>query len=101
MKLTDSELAWDLAEYCRREVEPPPRIFDQPQSCEGVLMTEAEIEQFIRDGMAAVLVMHDQALSRAAEVQAIFFNDLAYLVSIGRLAPDDYTMIIDRDNYSF
>jgi hypothetical protein len=96
-----SELSWKKRDYVRHGQEVPERLLHDEESCEGELMTEEEIEQYLADGVSTCKVLADKGSPRFAEVQAGFFGDLAYLVSIGRLEPELYHEIMKEDNYRF
>ncbi|HSH31826.1 MAG TPA: hypothetical protein VK963_04145, partial [Candidatus Saccharimonadales bacterium] len=53
------ELAWSLSDYQAHEQEAPDRLHDQPLACECELMTEDEIEQYCRYGIATLMILRD------------------------------------------
>lgn len=97
----EAELSWKLADYQRHGIEPPSRLLNMPDACEGELMTDDEVEAYINDAMAALMILHDRGSERFATVQAAFFADLEYLVSIERLDVEDLAEIKKPENYSF
>jgi hypothetical protein len=99
--MDQAELSWKLEDYERRELDPPDRLLLQPEACEGELMTDAEVEQYITDGMATIMILNDKGSPRLRAVKAAFFADLEFLVSIDRLAVDDYNDITKPENYEF
>lgn len=96
-----SELAWQRADYERAGQEVPDRLLYDPAGCEGELMTDEEVTQYIQDGIKTCLILHDKGSPRFIAVQQAFFSDLAFLVKIGRIDRDEYNEIIRDENYSF
>lgn len=94
-----SELAWVLADYVTQGEEPPARLAQRPEACEGELMTDAEVETYIYDGIMALRVMNQANSRRFSEVRDYFIADLAFLVEIGRLDEDDYNELLREENY--
>jgi len=99
--MADAELSWKLQDYLDRKQEAPERLIANPERCEGELMSEDEIEEYINDAMRALMVMSEQGSERLEQVRSDFFADLEFLVSIDRLAADDYAEIIKPENYEF
>ena len=95
-----SELAWVLADYLARGEEPPERILAQPQACEGELMSDEEIEQFIIDGLMTLRLLQEKQSAVFEKVRVSFEADMKFLVVIGRLGADDYNELIKAENYS-
>ena len=100
-KIPISELAWTLADYLAMEEEPPERILKDPRATEGLLMSDAEVDEYLRDSVATLLIMRDHGSGRAAEQFSMFLSDLEYLVSLGRLEEDEYNELSNPENYTF
>jgi hypothetical protein len=96
-----SELAWKLAEYREAEIDPPHRIVSNPDSTEGEMMSEDEIEEFIKDSVATMRILADHDSGRYKQIYDNYCADLAYLVSLGRLTDDDYNDLTHPDNLHF
>ncbi len=96
-----SELAWDLEDYRAHEVDPPESILSNPQACEGDLMTDEEVAQFVKDGIATIMLLRDKGSERTKTVHETFLLDCEFLLSLGRLEQDEYNELIDLENYSF
>lgn len=96
-----SELAWKLADYRRQGQEAPGRVVSNPQSTEGEMMGEEELEQYLADSVQTVMILRDRNSQRAEEVWLIFVADLDYLLSIGRIDDDQYNELTDEQNYQF
>jgi hypothetical protein len=96
-----SELSWHLADYQAADVEPPARCLSHPDQTEGEMMTEDEIEEFIKDSIATLRILSDKRSPRLAEVQATYEADLAYLASLGRISQDDYNDLTQPGNLRF
>ncbi len=99
--MTEAELSWKLKDYLEKGQEPPERLIALPLACEGELMSDEEIEQYILDGVSTLKVLKDHGSARFEQVQSYFFADLKFLVSIDRLASEDYTELIKPENYHF
>lgn len=95
------ELAWTLQDYLDRKQEPPLRLESSPESCEGLLMSDDEVLEYVSDGIRTLSILKDQGSQRFEPVRAAFFADLEFLVLIDRLDVDDYNDIIKPENYSF
>lgn len=93
MKLPESELAWKLADYRRANIEPPERILASPQATEGELMTSAEVADYLADSIGVLLVLLDDGSARFGAVRVAFEADLAYLLKVGKITPDEYNDI--------
>lgn len=93
-----AELAWNLQDYIDRGQEPPARIEYAPTSCEGEMMSDEEIGQYIADAIRTLQVLADRRSERLEKVQTAFFADLEFLLEIGRLDQDEYNDLIDPHN---
>jgi hypothetical protein len=96
-----SELAWTLADYRAAGTEPPSRVVSNPDLTEGEMMTDDEIEEFIKDSIATMRILADRHSARYEAIVANYRADLAYLVVIGRLTDDDYNDLTHPDNLHF
>jgi hypothetical protein len=96
-----SELAWKLAEYRATGTEPPARIVSNPELTEGEMMTDDEIEEFIKDSIATLRILSDKRSSRYNEIYEIFCADLAHLTALGRISQDDYNDLTQSNNLRF
>jgi hypothetical protein len=97
--IPESELAWVLADYEAKQEEAPERVKAQPEACEGELMSEAEVEQFIYDGLMTLRLLQQKQSQAFEKVRASFEADMKFLVVIGRLDADDYNELIKPRNY--
>ncbi len=96
-----SELAWRLSDYLAAGIEPPARIISNPDLTEGEMMTADEIEEFIKDSIATLLILFDKHSPRYADLVAIYRADLAYLATVGSLNDDTYEELTSDDNLHF
>lgn len=96
-----SELAWVLKDYEAAGEEPPERIQQRPEACEGELMTDEEVEEYVNDSIATIMILLDQGSSRVPQVHKTFVADLEYLLSIGRLELDEYNELKELENFNF
>jgi hypothetical protein len=96
-----SELAWILEDYTEAGMEPPGRIIASPFSCEGQMMTDDEVAEYIRDGVATIIVLRDKGSERTAAVHEAFLVDCQFLYSLGRLNQDEYNELTDLESYRF
>lgn len=96
-----SELAWKLADYRAAGTEPPPRLVSNPGLTEGEMMTDDEVEEFIKDSIATLRILSDKHSARYAEIYATYRSDLAYLTELGRMTEDDYNDLTSPDNVRF
>ena len=101
MKTPVSELSWILSDYRAAEVDPPARCVSHPDRTEGQMMTDEEIEVFIKDSIATLRILADRKSPRYTEIQQNYHADLAYLVKLGRIGQDDYNELIQPDNLHF
>lgn len=101
MKSPDSELAWVLADYRAAKTNPPARIVHHPDQTEGDMMSDDEIEAFIRDSIATLRILSDRRSPHLERVESTFRADLAYLVTLGRLHQDDYNDLTNQSNLRF
>lgn len=99
--MSDAELSWKLQDYLDRNQEPPERVIANPLQCEGEMMSDEEVEDYIAESLKALMVMNDHVSPRFKQVQSYFFADLKFLVSIDRVAAEDYTELIKPENYHF
>lgn len=88
-----SELAWKLADYRREGIEAPARILADPMACEGELMTQGEVAEFIKDSIGTLLVMQDNGSKRYDTVRQSFLADLECLLKMGKIDQDEYNEI--------
>ncbi len=99
--MTTSELSWKLADYRVAGVEPPARITSNPGLTEGEMMTDDEVEEFIKDSIATLRILSDHNSERYQKIYDTFILDLAYLVTLGRMSEDDYNELTNADNLRF
>ena len=99
MKL--SGLAWTSADYKEAGQEVPPQLATNPELTEGLLMDADETAEFIKDSIATLRILSDKGSDRYKVLEATFFADLKYLLSIGQIDEDDYNDLIQADNLHF
>ena len=63
-----SELEWKLADFRAAGVNPPSRCVSNPELTNGQMMTEAEVEEFIKDSIATLRILADKRSPRLAEL---------------------------------
>lgn len=97
----EAELAWRLADYLAARTDPPSRLESNPSACEGELMTDDEVLEFLKDGRATIMILRDKGSEHTGRVQLAFWADLAFLLEIGRISQDDYNELTDPGLYSF
>jgi hypothetical protein len=96
-----SELSWNLEAYVAAHVEPPARILSHPEKTEGLMMSEEEIEQYIKDSIATCRILLDKRSERYEQLVGNYVADLSYLLSLGRISEDDYNELTEPDNLRF
>jgi hypothetical protein len=96
-----SELSWKLADYLAADSEPPARITDNPSKTEGELMSDDELEQYLKDSVATCRILLDKRSPRYELVVGSYVADLTYLLSLGRITEDDYNELTEPDNIRF
>ncbi len=96
-----SELSWVLQDYRQQEIDPPARIVSHPHKTEGQMMSDDEIEEFIKDSMTTLKILSDKQSPRFDEIMDMYILDLAYLLSLGRITEDDYNDLTHPDNLRF
>ncbi len=96
-----SELSWKLEDYIAAGSEPPQRIIDNPGQTEGEMLTDDELEQYLKDSIATCRIMLDKRSPRYELVVAGYVADLTYLLSLGRITEDDYNELTEPDNIRF
>lgn len=96
-----SELSWKLADYLAAHQEPPARITDNPEQTEGEMMSDEELEEYLKDSIATMRILLDKRSPRFEDLVANYVADLTFLMSIGRIAEDDYNELTDPDNLRF
>ena len=96
MEKNDSELLWKLADFKKANIKPPKYLVENPRLCEGDLMSEDELSEFIKDSLATLHVLHEMKSKRFDSVQKTFVNDLKALLELGRIEADEYNELIDQ-----
>jgi hypothetical protein len=96
-----SELAWKLDDYLERGEEPPERLLLDPGVCEGELMSEEEIEEYIVDSLKAIRVLSDLSEGARDNIAHQFLLDMRFLLSIGRIDEDAYNELSNQSNFQF
>ena len=99
--MNPSELSWNLAGFKSAGVEAPDRVREFPDMCEGELMTNDEVEEFIKDSIAALRILADKQSPHLGSVSSGFKNDMATLHELGRIDQDEYNGLIDDINLRF
>lgn len=95
-----SELAWKLDDYHKYEQEPPRRIIDKPDSCEGELMTQGEVDAYLKDCVGTLLIMLDHGSPKFQEVRDNIKADLDFLLQLGKIDTDEYNEIIESEEFN-
>ncbi|HVQ44982.1 MAG TPA: hypothetical protein VMT30_08580 [Candidatus Saccharimonadia bacterium] len=98
---SQSELSWTLADYQHAHIDPPERIISHPERTEGQMMTDDEIEEFIKHSIATCRILLDKRSPRYEQVVGNYVADLTYLLSLGRISDDDYNELTEPDNLRF
>jgi len=96
-----SELAWALSDYQAAGIEAPPRIVNQPEACEGQLMSDIEVEEYLADSVKTIMILLNRQSDRAVAIQQVFQADLDFLLMIGRIDDDQYNELSDEQTYQF
>ena len=96
-----SELSWTLKDYRLAKLDPPPQILSHPDQTEGEMMSDIEIEVYIKDSTATCRILLDKQSPRFEHLVANYVADLTYLLSLGRISEDDYNDFADPDNLRF
>lgn len=96
-----SELAWKLKDYTAEGAEPPARIASNPDMTEGEMMTDDEIEEFMKDSIATLRILSDKQSPRFDDILENYQADLRYLADLGRISDDDYNELTHPDNLRF
>ena len=96
-----SELLWKLDDYRKAGHEAPGRVVSNPQLCEGDLMLQDEVEEYIKDSVATIRILVDKDSPRTEAVVAMYRADLAALLKLGRIDEDEYNELIDAQNLRF
>ena len=96
-----SELLWRLADYQQAKVEPPARLISSPHLCEGDLMSQDEVDAFIKDSIATLRILSDKASPRWEAVAATYRLDLSALLQLGRIDQDEYNELTAVENLHF
>jgi hypothetical protein len=99
--MAKSELTWTLEDYQAAGIEAPEQIRANPGLCEGDLMSNDEVGEFIKDSIATLRILSDKDSPRYDEVEGIFLADMLSLVQLGRLGEDEYTELTDPSNLRF
>lgn len=101
MPTPKSELAWILTDYRAVQADPPARIVSNPSRTEGEMMSDEEVENFIKDSIATLRILSDRKSVRYAEIYDTYCLDLRYLTDLGRMSEDDYNDLTSPDNLRF
>lgn len=96
-----TELSWVLADYEAGGGEIPKRILEFPDMCEGELMTNDEVEEFIKDSIATLRILSDKRSPRFGTVVETFKADMTVLYKLGRIEEDEYNGLTDDINLRF
>lgn len=100
-KADKSELLWHLTDYEAAGIPAPEIVRSNPQLCEGDLMNQEEVDEFIKDSIATLRILADKASPRYLELVQTFRLDLAALLQLGRIGEDEYNGLIEDTNLTF
>lgn len=92
-----SELAWKLADYQNAGVEPPEELIVDPTLCEGEMMTLEDVAGHIKDSTGTLMILLDHNSTRFEETRLAFLADLAFLLELGKIDPDEYNEITSSE----
>jgi hypothetical protein len=101
MSTPASELAWRLADFLEAGVEPSPEHISNPELTDGEMMTDDEIQEFIKHSIATLRILSDKQSPRYNDLEANYLADLIYLLKLGRITEDDYNDLTHPDNLRF
>ena len=96
-----SELAWLVADYEQAGAEVPPRLLRHGDRCEAELMSQDEIDEFLRDSVATLKILADNGSARFETLQSVYKADLDCLLAFGRLSKDAYNELQDNELLRF
>ena len=94
-----SELAWRSSDYLKAGAEVPDRLLDDPSVCEGELMSADEIEEYLADGLRALMILRDKKSEHYERIRQDFQADLDFLLKIGRIDEEQYNELTDEQSY--
>lgn len=97
--MPSSELAWKLGDYESGGIDPPDRLAAHPSACEGELMTQPEIEDYLADGLRALMILRDNRSEHYHRVRQLFQADLDFLLKIGRIDEEQYNELTNEESY--
>jgi hypothetical protein len=96
-----SVLSWTLAEYQQHNEEAPDRILENPHMCEGDLMSDEELDEYLHDSIATIKILIDSKSPKADKLTEMYLADLDFLVSLGRLDVSDYNEMSKPEHFSY
>jgi hypothetical protein len=95
MSVPSSELLWKLEDYRKAKIEAPGRVVSNPELCEGDLMLQDEVDEFIKDSIATLRILAEKNSPRFEQVEQTYHDDLAALLKLGRIDEDEYNELIE------
>lgn len=101
MESVRSELSWTAKDYLDAGRDVPGILLQNPLQCEGELMADWEVHDYITDSVATLSILADKHSDSFGRVFAHFVADLDFLLKIGRIKEDDYNELIDENSYGF
>ena len=101
MESIRSELSWTAQDYKEAGRDVPELLVDNPLQCEGELMADWEVEDYVTDSVATLSILVDKRSGSFDRVFKQFVADLDFLFKIGRIKEDDYNELIDENSYGF
>lgn len=96
-----SVLSWTLQEYQQNNEEAPDRVIENPAMCEGDLMTDEEIDEYLHDSVATIKVLTQSGSAKAEKLTEMYIADLEFLVLLGRLDASDYNEMSKPENFTY
>lgn len=94
-----ASLSWSLADYKELGEEAPKCLYFG--ATEGESFSKEEVELWVQEGAKSLLVISEEYPERFDEQYEYYQLDLEYLLSLGKIAEEEYEALIKKENLTF
>jgi hypothetical protein len=96
-----NNLAWSIDDYNFWEEEPPEKLLANPESTEGELMNQEDIELWVLDNFRAFCVIKEEDPSLFNKLHKDFIQDIKYLISLGKVGEELLDELSSPESFDF
>ena len=92
-------LSWRQKDFIKATEIVPDCLLHDTLHTEGELMNEEEVLQWVADTIKTFQIIKEQNSAVFDKLYSGFATDVNYLVSIGKIKPDEAVILLSENNF--